>query len=312
VDKDLLIRGAANLGQNSEVPWIRVASKSHSPSATKGWYLAYLFAADGSACWLSLGRGSTTWNGREFTVLDLGSLKVDCELLRKQVGEFPVGWDKPVNLFATKSKLGPAYESASAFTIEYESGNVPTDEILVSDLLDMGKMLSKTYALRSPEDFDEVANPEVVQAVQAIKEIAGKFPAGESQGFGLTQPQKKAVELRAIRVATEFLEDQGWTEILDVGATQSYDLDCTRANEKLFVEVKGSTGSSEKVILTKNEVLFHTSVFPKNALFVVSGIQLDKETCVATNGNLKSIQPWKIEPDRLEALSYQYLVKSPD
>jgi hypothetical protein len=59
-------------------------------------------------------------------------------------------------------------------------------------------------------------------------------------------------------------------------------------------------------------LLFHTSVFPKNALFVVSGIQLDKETCVATNGNLKSIQPWKIEPDRLEALSYQYLVKSPD
>ncbi len=43
----------------SPVPWIRISSPDHSPHATEGFYLVYLFAADGSRVYLSLNQGTS-------------------------------------------------------------------------------------------------------------------------------------------------------------------------------------------------------------------------------------------------------------
>src|SRR5262245_45444811 len=43
----------------SPLAWVRIYSPEHSPSATAGVYLAYLFAADGSRVYLSLQQGSS-------------------------------------------------------------------------------------------------------------------------------------------------------------------------------------------------------------------------------------------------------------
>src|SRR5215472_7337957 len=44
-------------GSYSPLAWVRIYSPQHSPSATDGVYLAYLFAANGSRVYLSLQQG---------------------------------------------------------------------------------------------------------------------------------------------------------------------------------------------------------------------------------------------------------------
>jgi hypothetical protein len=53
------IEGQDGQGLKARVPWIRIFSKEKSPRAGIGWYLVFVFAADGSAVYLSLGTGVT-------------------------------------------------------------------------------------------------------------------------------------------------------------------------------------------------------------------------------------------------------------
>lgn len=53
------IEGSDGAGLKSRVPWVRVFSAPHSPSAMNGWYVVILFAADGSAAYVTLGSGTS-------------------------------------------------------------------------------------------------------------------------------------------------------------------------------------------------------------------------------------------------------------
>ena len=55
---ELRVEGRDGAGRKSKVPWIRIYSEKHSPSATEGWYVVFLYAADGSAVFLSLNQGT--------------------------------------------------------------------------------------------------------------------------------------------------------------------------------------------------------------------------------------------------------------
>src|SRR4051812_33181714 len=58
-EPDLAVEGSDGAGYKNRVPWVRLFSKEKSPSATGGWYVVLLFAADGSAVHLSLNQGTT-------------------------------------------------------------------------------------------------------------------------------------------------------------------------------------------------------------------------------------------------------------
>jgi hypothetical protein len=53
------IEGSDGRGRKARVPWVRIYSETHSPSATNGWYVVLLFAADGSGAYLALGSGTS-------------------------------------------------------------------------------------------------------------------------------------------------------------------------------------------------------------------------------------------------------------
>ena len=63
---DTGIEGRDGTGLKTEIPWVRVCSQSRSPSATTGWYIVYLFSAQGDRVYLSLNQGTTSWNGMDF------------------------------------------------------------------------------------------------------------------------------------------------------------------------------------------------------------------------------------------------------
>jgi MrcB-like, N-terminal domain/AAA domain (dynein-related subfamily) len=52
------IEGSDGRGRKARVPWVRIYSETHSPSATNGWYAVLLFPADGSGAYLALESGT--------------------------------------------------------------------------------------------------------------------------------------------------------------------------------------------------------------------------------------------------------------
>jgi len=153
------------------------------------------------------------------------------------------------------------------------------------------------------DKVDRSTEADIISAVQPRR------TGSKGQGFGLSSAQRQAIESRAVVVATEILEAGNWS-VEDVGSHSSYDLHATRGEDVLLVEVKGSTGSAQTVILTKNEVRLHRESHPRTVLIVVSGIELglDGQAWTGRGGQPVIIHPWIPEEPDLEPLTFRYSV----
>ncbi len=318
--EDLWVQGKDGDGNKSEIPWVRLASKEFSPSATKGWYVVFLFSATGSNCYLSLGHASTTYEGDS---IERRYQKV----LDPEVAESLMRWGREKlhiadinnprlkfsrNLEA-KGNLAEAYDRTSLCGFEYSKENIPTDEQIYSDVEFLLGLLSKIYLLQETDaTIPGSESPEHQDAVAAITQAAGRDLTGpRRQGRSrLPQEHKKVIEDHAVKVAMMLLEKKGFTNVKDVGKNHSYDIAAKLDGIDFYIEVKGTISLGEKVVLTKNEVLLHRQEYPNNALIVVSQIDLDRsETPSANGGNAVFISPWQIKDEDLEALGYDYRVQ---
>jgi hypothetical protein len=121
----------------------------------------------------------------------------------------------------------------------------------------------------------------------------------------------KAVEVYAEDRAISYFDKKGWT-VSRVGHMKlGYDLHCTDSSGgSLHIEVKGTQGLGQQVILTANEVVHNqTSVRcnSSHALFVVSEIQLDHDGEIRCfGGSERCIWPWVIEATALSPVQYRY------
>jgi hypothetical protein len=126
-----------------------------------------------------------------------------------------------------------------------------------------------------------------------------------SQGFGLSVQQRRAVEKYAMERAEEHYASN-W-DVKNVSSNACFDLLCTKDGRELHVEVKGTTGIGETILLTSNEVK-HAKAFPLIALFVVSRITLRRSeggNWVASGGNIAVYEPWSIESCDLTPLTFK-------
>jgi Domain of unknown function (DUF3883) len=154
---------------------------------------------------------------------------------------------------------------------------------------------------------------QVEEAKRTLEGVA-RPPRGGGQGRGLNAEQRRAVELRAVAVATLWLEEDGW-DVEDVSLERrGYDLHATRGDEELHVEVKGTTGSGASVILTPNEVR-HAGADPSRAvLSVVSGIELS-ETDGGRRGDggvNRVFNRWRVSDGALEPVGYEWILPPDD
>jgi hypothetical protein len=74
-------------------------------------------------------------------------------------------------------------------------------------------------------------------------------------------------------LAKSHLQKLGW-HVRDVSATHPYDFECTQGEEKMIVEVKGTTSTGDEIVVTHNEVQVQRTRHPNNALIVVHTIDL--------------------------------------
>ncbi|MFB9460561.1 protein NO VEIN domain-containing protein [Streptomyces antimycoticus] len=149
---------------------------------------------------------------------------------------------------------------------------------------------------------DPLHSAEVREATQSAATITNRRSARKG---GLTAAERGAIEKRSVLLATEHFKAQGWT-LKDVGATKSYDLELKRGDEKLHVEVKGTTSDGSQIILTRAEVEWQRKFAPDNALVIVHSIKLDRtvKPATATGGVLQCTSPWTIEDETLTVISY--------
>ncbi|WP_146173791.1 MrcB family domain-containing protein [Saccharothrix carnea] len=311
---DWQVEARDGTGLKNEIPWARVYSASRSPSATVGWYIVYLFGAQGDRVYLSLMQGTTRWENGDLHARPAAELRQRAQWARENLLPIlrrRVDLVEQISLKARKSQLGPAYEAGTVAAFEYALDRLPGNEVLANDLQFLASTLEYLYHLAAQAiDLPGDLPPEVVDALVTAERSAGKTRKG--QGLRLNSAERTAIERQAVTVAMHYLTTEGFA-VTDVGATQSYDLDARRGGQHLFVEVKGTTsawnGTSE-IILTKNEVDLHEREYPNNMLVVVSHITLDRSVTPpsASGGELHVMHPWRILPPNLTPVTYRYVV----
>src|SRR5262249_30176245 len=123
------------------------------------------------------------------------------------------------------------------------------------------------------EDDDEV----VLEAVQAAKAKA------RGQGFSSSPEVRKAIEQHAMKCAeAAFCAEAFAVKVFG----KPYDRRCTRGDEVLYVEVKGTSTAGEDVLLAPNEVKFARENASRMALFLCYGMDVKQGDVgvVATGG----------------------------
>ena len=149
-------------------------------------------------------------------------------------------------------------------------------------------------------------NPEISEVIDVIADITGKPRKSSGQGFRSNPEVRRAIEMRAMRLAIDYFQDEGWL-VEDVSQKESYDLRCTRQKEWVYVEVKGTTSEGSQILLTPNEVVHNQANYPNTALCVVSHIKINnlEDNIQATGGEVKLLMPWLLTDSDLKALGYE-------
>jgi hypothetical protein len=308
---DLVLQGKDGAGRKSHVPWVRIASQERSPSPTRGWYVVYLWRRDGSGIYLALAHGSTEYRDGSFVPRPVAELQGHVSWARRilsQNGAEHSTYSTVVDL-RSPAHLARAYERSCPAAKFYPETDIPPDHELLADLAKMMDFLGLIYEQERLGRSPDAENPDVRDALSEIEAIASPT-VSRGQGPRLNASERKAVELHAMALAQSHLEHLGYL-VKNCSAKQSYDLLASKPGEERLIEVKGTTGAADRILLTANEVELHLAHPEHNGLVVVFGVQLTKgSNPVASGGQLLSWIPWRLEQGNLRALSYSCLIPS--
>jgi hypothetical protein len=309
-ESDVLIEGRDATGRKSEVPWVRFASNSRSPSATVGWYVVLLPRRDGAGVYLALAHGSAQFKG------DYLVKRSDAELAKL------VAWGRAslaeklsltsnlvveVELAVSRNSIAKAYEKSCLAAFFYDAMALPDDSHFERDLSVMAELLGDLYEAERLGKTPLSESPEVRDAERLAMEISRPGNRVAGQGLALTSGERRAIELYAMAMAIAYLRSLGF-QVTDKSSTESFDLLAERSGEVLKVEVKGTTGGLVSILLTANEVELHRQAYPFNALIVVHSIELTNrgEAPFAHKGELKAWLPWALNERRLRGVTFSY------
>lgn len=159
--------------------------------------------------------------------------------------------------------------------------------------------------------LDPVKIRTLFEAIDPSPSSRSSAAGNGGQGFGLSQAERRAVELRAMQVVRELYEGNGW-DVIDKSQSQPFDLFATKGSSKRFIEVKGTTGEGLSIILTHGEVSHVRSNGASSALVIVSGIVLEKsDGKLQAKGGIVTTHedPWTLIETRLSASQFRYEIK---
>lgn len=300
------VTGRDGTGRKTLVPWVRIFAENQSPNPQNGWYAVYLFRPDGQAASLCISHGSTIWDGMSFQPRPAAEALALLNWARAEIGAAAAarGFVEGVAL-GSNAQLPQAYERTTAFSKTYLVGQIPDEMALLADLSNALQLLKILYEAAANGRQPGAVAPDVLDAAAQINGLINpNRQPRRGQGYGLTAPQRRAVDERAMIVARQWMDANGFTAIRDVHLREPCDYRAVLAGVAKVVEVKGTTGGPGAILLTRNEVDLHQQSFPNNVLLIVHGIMLAGE--VANGGAVEAHNPWRIDEDGLTATAFRY------
>lgn len=132
-DTNLFYKGSAGQSKWAEVPWIGAFDPIVTSSARRGYYVAYLFAADMGRVYLSLTLGITDIR-KEFGRHTKDELKRRAELVRLRLADLPHDFSIHDIELSGNSQRPQDYEWGTALHIEYQVAALPDEYQLQIDL----------------------------------------------------------------------------------------------------------------------------------------------------------------------------------
>jgi hypothetical protein len=131
------------------------------------------------------------------------------------------------------------------------------------------------------------------------------------QGFVLDSKVRQALEGYAMDAAKRHYKGLGY-RWEDLSKTCPYDLRCSKGNDVVYVEVKGTQTDGVEIILTPGEVEFARRHKGQMALFILHSIHVaaGEGGPVLSGGERYLIQPWDVDLGTLKPVSFKYEVPS--
>lgn len=309
----LNVQGRDGTGPKTFIPWVRVHSPELSPNATKGWYVVYLFEADGDGVHLCISHGSTRFDGSAFIQRrpeEIAPLMTwSRNLLAVEAADANFG---PGLNLGSSGDLAIAYEASTAFSRRYARDALPEDTTLAEHAARAVSLLGQLYRSIELGHGPEADPPEIAAAQSAIEEIGQPLSKRKSgQRFGLTAVERRLVELHAMTMAQGWLSDNGFTSVKDVSAKRPTDFEAKKDGVTYCIEVKGTTAGPDTIMLTRNEVDLHRQCSPANVLIVVHSIELLEMRRKAAGGQLMAKVGWHIEDGALSPIAFRCSLEWP-
>ena len=271
---DLEVEGKDGIGRKTQAPWVRVYSKSLSPSATNGFYVVLHFSTDGKFCFITIGCGASKWDTNKGDLVNYSDgeiqLKVDWALniLSRN--------NKDISLFSDKIDIGSphslpkSFEKATVLCKTFEISLLHNDKIK-STICKALELLSTIYEYCS--ELNDLAQSDISKSEIESVINPNKNSLNTRQGYALSSTERKAVEIRAMEVTQDYLISLGYT-LKDTSLNRPYDYLAVNDEISIKVEVKGTTSAFvDSIMMTSNEVDLHTTENGETALAIVSNIE---------------------------------------
>jgi hypothetical protein len=131
--KRLRVNGSGGIGGNAVVPWIRISDPTKSDSAQRGWYLVFLFAADGSSVALTLNQGVTGKKAPDIVESVARSRDILAGKSFSKIATSAASQES-FNLAAPGNKLAKLYEAGNIEAFVYDKNKIPCDGELLNDI----------------------------------------------------------------------------------------------------------------------------------------------------------------------------------
>lgn len=162
----------------------------------------------------------------------------------------------------------------------------------------MGDIVNYVNSYNGPNLLDgDVDQEELAQeGERQLRRAKGQWVVADPK-------KRKALEQYGVRRAMRYFARKGF-KTKNVGATECFDVHCTKGARTVSVEVKATTTDGHAVMLTSNEV----ALGGERALFVLHSVTMTNGK--PRGGKHRVIHPWGIQRKRLKPITYLYSLPS--
>jgi hypothetical protein len=264
------IEGSTGAGNITAAPWIALFDKRLTTSATREYYVVYLFSVDLSTVTLSLAFGTTQFEklfggpSDAFPRMRTAASRLQAMFRHLLPPNMELG---PINLNATpKNRLHYAYQQASILSFpSYSINNLPSEAQMIDDLKRLVQLYTDIVSDPLEATVDQLLEAVVVPAAVEVVEVR-EFkprPPQPTRSAGVLQKRRRAFSLESRKVGDagekvvlkyerERLIRNGRPELADRVRWHTRELefpgwDITSFDDQgteIYIEVKSSVGET--------------------------------------------------------------------